>query len=388
MQVGKHFHLVVPVWGVSYTALFADVCLPLLLTEGNLGAIKGIANNRFVIATTYIDAVYLSKHASTARLKEFIDVEFLLIDGMTNTDAAHEAMSYCYAMAMQSPYVIPSETHFIFLTPDSFWSEGTFARLQQLAENEYRVVMAMGLRTNIETMVPVLSEMIKTKPDNPAIATCELVSLALRNLHQMSKAHDWLSNGGFLNSWPSHLYWWGGEDRLVAHCFHMHPLMVCSKAGVTKIGDTIDGQFLDNLHYTLDQYYIVKNNDDFLGVELSSKDRSWGQELAVPSIHKVIKFGVLHANSRHWHFFRHRIDYRGTNYSENSLSAVATSLIDEVVNRIDLTYRTLPKSVKGIVGGLIFLLLRNANLPRRTRLMLASKRHIMNIIPPRWRRGV
>lgn len=334
MPSTKHFHFVVPVWGNSYTELFADICLPLLMTSGNLGAVKDEENNLFVIVTTYADANYLSAHPSITRLREFIEVEFRLIDGLTNTENSHTAMSDCYANAMHSPRVIPGETYFVFLTPDSFWSENTFQRLKTLANEGFSVAMVMGLRTNLESIVPVLKRLIKDLSDNPAIPIASLVSMALRHLHQMSKAHDWLSGSGFLNVWTSHIYWWGGGDRLIARCFHMHPLMVQSKAGVFRIGDTIDGQFLDKLNYPLDKYYIARDNNDFLGVELSSSDRSWGHPLSQPSAWMAALFGLWHANSLHWHFFSHQIVYIGDNHATNPLDPSVINLVEQVCKRI------------------------------------------------------
>lgn len=332
----RHFHFVVPVWGASYTSLFADVCLPLLMTSGNLGAIRGGEGNRFVIATTYADARYLSAHPSLARLKEFVEVEYQLIDGLANTRATHEAMSYCYSAAMKSLRVKPGYTYFVFLTPDSFWSEGTFQRLKSLADEGYSVAMVMGLRTNSESIVPELKKLIRDKADNPSMPIEALVTLSLRHLHQMSRAHDFLSGDRFLNQWPSHLYWWGGRDRLIARCFHMHPLMVQSKASVSRIGDSIDGEFLDNLNYPLDKYFIARGNEDFLGIELSSSGRSWGMPLSPPSAWMVALFGVWHANSRHWHFFRHEIVYSGQSHTPDPLDSLLDDLIKQVIKRVRL----------------------------------------------------
>jgi hypothetical protein len=74
------FVFVVPVWGPSFSALFVDVCLPMLLTPGNLGASPTDPSERFVIATTSADAEFMRAAPAFRKLEAVIAVEFVTID--------------------------------------------------------------------------------------------------------------------------------------------------------------------------------------------------------------------------------------------------------------------------------------------------------------------
>lgn len=331
MTTERNFHFIVPVWGRVYTKLFVDICLPMIMTSGNLGALEKSREDRFVIVTTWEDAQTIRGSSNYERLGELVRVEFILIDGLVDTGNSHAAMSECYAMAMRHEGVIPGETYFVFLTPDSFWSDGTFQRLIDLAAQGFQVVMAAGLRVQSEAMSLMLREEINKSPDNPTIPLARLVRMILGNIHQLSSAHNWLSKSGFLNVWPSHIYWINERDQqLIAHCFHLHPLMVLAPNANAAIGTTIDGEFLDNLRYPLDRYYVSQG--EFIGVELSPAERNWGQPLGAPLLHQVIRFSLFHANSRHWHFFDKRIILNGD--PTKPIAPGLEKFIDTIVGKI------------------------------------------------------
>ena len=346
MEKTKSFHLIVPVWGHSFTSLFANTCLPMLMTSGNLGSFAGEKGHLFVICTTIKDSEYLAKHPSILLLSEYIEVEFKLIDGLiSDLSLSHKAMSECYSLAINSPKIIPGETYFIFLTPDSFWSNNTFLSLKNIANDGYDVAMAIGIRTILESMEPKLKSIIDKRHNDSDTTTENLVMLVLENIHQMSSAHEWRLGKSFLNIWPSHIYWIS-NNSLVARCFHLHPLMVKSKKIQIKIGDTIDGKFLSNLGYPFSKYYVAKGSDDFFGIELSPQQRSWNQNLYDPTIWSVIKFGVIHASKFHWYLFKHTIFLKGVGYERDDL--IVNSFFDAsnyVFNRV---YRFYPLAL--IVG--------------------------------------
>jgi hypothetical protein len=305
---GSNFRFIVPVWGHEYTKLFADVCLPLLLTENNLRYFAKDPTAVFVISTTYADAEFLRQTCSFRALEACISVRIILIDGLVDLGNVHRAMSDAYAMAMRQDDVVPGTTNFVFLTPDSFWSDGSFRRLHELAQGPYKVVMVLGLRTETERARPVLAEALSRCPDNPVITNERLTALALQALHPMGRAHNWLCNQ-FLNSWPSQIYWKLSDELMVAHCFHLHPLLVRSPRHRVRIGTTIDGDFLYKLGHSFRSYYIVQDANEMIGIELSPARKNWGSPLSPPYIGRVKWFALRNANPMHWRFLDYRITY-------------------------------------------------------------------------------
>lgn len=300
----------VPVWGRKYLELFLDVCLPLMLTKGNLGHFGGRSDAVFLILTTRADCKLLEAHESFLRLRSMVRTEILLIDGLVDFSSPHKAMSDAYVLGMNSRFVQRSSTYYVFLTPDSFWSDGSFRRLEDLAGQRYNAVMVVGLRTSLQHMEPYLSARIGMAPDDPAIPNRELVTQSLRALHPMAKAHDWLS-GRFINAWPSQVYWRLGRDLMFVRAFHMHPLMVLAPKKRVKVGTTIDGDFLTRLGYEASRYHVVTDSDEMVGIEMTDHNRDWGQELTPASIDSLVDFATYQLDDIHRSFFEHQIVFRG-----------------------------------------------------------------------------
>ena len=342
MTSTKHFHLIVPVWGSEYTKLFVDICLPMLITPGNLQSFSKQPDNKFVIITTWADYLVIKESASYEHLKSIMMVEFILIDGVIDFSTIHQAMSECYSLAINREGVIPGETYFIFLTPDSFWPEGTFRHLIELADQDIKVAMAGGLRVNKEPVSDALNDWIAQNTDNPAMPLVDLIKLSLNNLHRLSTALNILSEEGFLNQWPSHIYWINKKEyQMIAHCFHLHPLMVLASESKMNIKTTIDGDFLESIKYPLESYHVI--DTDFIAIELTSTDKNWGQTLSAPSLSKIIRFSLFHTNSLHWYFFSKRIVINGS--PELPIDSMIEKLADDLLAEV-LTHRRFAKYFK------------------------------------------
>ena len=371
------FCYVVPVWGESYSSLFTDVCLPMLMTPGNLGGLLHRQNDRFVIATRMSDWDEMRQTKSYLRLQSLIDVRVIFVDGLVNMDTPHGAMSKCYDLAMRDSWDIDDDVYYVFLTPDSFWSDGTFKRLEELAQEGKKIVLTAGLRTNRNAVTEIIRNRIATSPNNPAFNLSELIALALNNLHELSLAHNWFSTS-FLNVWPSHIYWIYKKRFLMAHCFHLHPLLVKAPKHRTRIGNTVDGDFLDNLGYSLHDQYVVQG--EFLGVELSPEGRDWDSVLEAPSLFKVIRFALVYAGATHWHNFSHRILYA---VDPHEVILEPFSALEETVVKKIMRFRKL-RPLFGVMGkvrkllGKVKKLLKICSAP-----LLRPVKHMLKRIFPR-----
>lgn len=304
----RAFHYIVPVWGKTYSQLFAQICLPMLLTPGNLSRSIVQPGDQFIITTLMSDWDAMRASPAFQQLQQVIMVNVIFVDGLVDFATPHGAMSECYELAMREAKLTADDVYHVFLTPDSFWSDGTFAKLAEMADAGKKVVATAGLRTNCSAMSTLVRERIAVSPENPAIALNDLIGIALGNLHELSYAHNWFALGGFLNEWPSHIYLIYEERFLIAHCFHLHPLLVKAPPRNLHIRNTIDGDYVKKLGYSLADHYVVQG--EFLGVELSPENRTWGLPLGNASLSRVILFALQYANATHWHYFPHRIIYK------------------------------------------------------------------------------
>lgn len=345
MQIEKHFHFIIPVWGEEYTKLFTDICLPMLMIPGNLGNTPLNENDKYIIVTTWEDSKKIKASLAYEQLQKLMPVKFILIDGLTDLGNVHRAMSYCYAAAMQENDVIPEKTYYVFLTPDSFWSEGTFMRLRELKEHNFKIAMAMGLRVKAEPMTgDILNLLYKNNGKPLSLPTNELIQLVFKHMHPMTRAFDLFSKEGFLNEWPSNLYWIDhNENQLIAHCFHMHPLMVQAPKGKVSIGTTIDGEFIKNLKYPLDSFYIFQDNH--FGIDLTSSERNWGIPLKQPSLNKILEFSMRYTNNYHKHFFKHQIKIANQPIIDPALATLISRIVSIILKfNNNIVYTSVSKS--------------------------------------------
>ena len=334
------FVFLLPVWGKEYTQTFVELCLPLILTEGNLGHFSNREDGGFIILTDYRSQVQLVESSSFKRLQELIDVKIVLIDGRVDFSSSHKAMTDCYILGIGDVWVKPNFTNLIFLTPDSFWSDGSFRNLVSAADDGKKCVVVIGLRTKLEVMREYLGEAIAAQPENPAISNRELVSRSLKNLHGMAKTHNWLSDS-FNNAWPSNIYWLVDDDLMIAHAYHMHPLMVRAPARRLAITDSIDGAFISGQSFKDGECMVVTDSDFILGIEMTKDSREWGSTLSRPSERALKQFARYFASPMHTSFFFNRIYFKGCRASDTVPREIQEN-VDHVIATMDRFYRARP----------------------------------------------
>ena len=324
------FLFMVPVWGQHHRTLFTDVCLPMLLSDGNFGHFRGRKDIRVHVIAPYEDFLEISSSPAGRGLADLVPVTYEILDGLVDLSTPHEAMSKCYKLSMTSQDVVPGYTFFAFLSPDSFWSDGSFQRAEQLCNSDCDGILVCGLRTNYAINEPLL-KIISENHGKAAIDARDLVSLSLRHLHPMAKAHNWLSES-FLNDWPSNIYWKTDDKSMIAHCFHLHPLLVRSPKRKSQFSSTVDDDMIRKFGYSVERIRVVTNSDEMFGVEISPSDRSWGRQLGRPDLRRVQKFSYFHADSVHWNNFRHMIVMKGRGFK--AIPSEVSRNIDRVVSKI------------------------------------------------------
>lgn len=319
------FMFILPVWGKDYVELFTDTCLPMLLTPGNFLTFSGRDNCTLFIATDYESWAFMEQQESIKQLKEIIKVKYALVDGLVDTIVPHTGMTECYYLGMRDESVIPEKTNFVYLTPDSFWSDGTFADLEKSADNGKKVVASLGVRTKKSRMTRYLRRFTSRNFEDRVIPNRDLVKACLKFLHPLARGHIW-NGDSFLSRWPSNIYWLIDNKKIISRNFHLHPLMMQCPRNLPKTQDTIDGDFIEKTGIKFDEIDVVTNSDRFLGLEMSPDDRGWGTKLTRPVMRHVREFARWQIKPVHWHFFSYRVEY----VAEDIDSEFLNKHIDEV----------------------------------------------------------
>ncbi len=295
-KMPERYQIIVPVWNEKYVQLFINYALPFQLAPGNLPALPP-KQTIYQIFTCAKDAEIIRKSWAFCQLAENLRVEMHYIDDLDFSAHPYNMMTICYERAIAS--AASHDTAFFFLTPDSFWSNGTFAAVMARLREGKRAVVTMGLRACLPEMLTRLDANRHQKTHEPLeLDPRELLRLALTYLHPLSLAHFIENNG---NHSLGHYYWRVGNHTLVARCFHMHPLMVRPVHPIHCLHTTLDHEYVRQACPNYADVHLVTDSDELCGIEVSEKEHM--TDMICPGL---VPDGEIHQWMDQWTSSYHR----------------------------------------------------------------------------------
>jgi len=204
--------------------------------------------------------------------------------------------------------------------------------MRQRIEAGWRAIMLCGLRLELESVCPLLDQIVASSSGANVITERELSAFALRHLHPISLRCDAESNK-FLVGWPSHVYWIAPDRTwLLAHCFHLHPMAVRGVPQRIDVDTTIDGDYLLGLGIAADQCYVCESSDELLLLELSPKAKRINTRVGRLTARHLSRFAAVTSNAMHRAFFTRAILIRGP--QEPVIPAQVTHQVVGFINTI------------------------------------------------------
>ncbi len=95
------------------------------------------------------------------------------------------------------------------------------------------------------------------------------------------------------------LYWRVGEEGLLAHCFHLHPILVYPRVKNAPFTKTIDGDYLEAACPDPADTYIITDSDEFSAWELSDVERRVKTISRAQPLRDVVKWIREQTTPRH-----------------------------------------------------------------------------------------
>ena len=269
------FVLSVVVWGEQYLKLYLDAALPNHLAPGNVPALArdpAVTSCSYRLYVRESEAEAIRRHPAFQALNSYLPVEFDYIDDLLQDHPAKTCVlcnSHLLAQAGRS------DTHVIFLTPDTLYSDGSFAELARLALSGKSTVLIGWFRVKKEA---VLKEMLRYKEQGViAVDSRTMVSLALKHRHPVSDTWFWDAEN-FIRSWPAKLLWRVDENNLLERSFHLMPLMVKPQRPEEELishthpGLQIDGNdYLSRACPDPSRIHIVADSDQIFCIDMLSE---------------------------------------------------------------------------------------------------------------------
>jgi hypothetical protein len=230
--------LLIPVWGEENVATFCELCLPALLTEGNLPSLAQEHELKIVVLTGAHDRPLLARYASFRATAELAPTELLEIDDILQRyfdasvpESPDVVVSHAFARAIRGAGKDAQDTDFIFWEANCVAGDGTFASLARRMTDGARCTVAASLKVPADVK-DALSRHTSDDGKQLRIQARSLVRLGLSGLsrgrtpgtEREAEGRPWVDE-------TSSLYWWVNDELLIARCFrprlvHIRPEIV------------------------------------------------------------------------------------------------------------------------------------------------------------------
>ena len=246
----RSFYFGVVFWGDEFRDYFLNYCLSSLLAPQNIPALKNKTANRFLICTTADDWKKMNDHPTFHLLKS--EMQPVLLD-LEDLESSHDKMRFmsrghkAIACKMHEDHAYGT-----FIYPDTIFSNGVVARIQSLAEQGKKVVVAHCPRFANEGFLEQLQSKGLLHVGCPlSLQGQELLRLAMPHMHSETRRYEWEAPY-FHGEMPALIWWRVDQESLVVHSSTWAPVLF----DYAKVKEH-DTETLEN--WTIDGDYIYKN---------------------------------------------------------------------------------------------------------------------------------
>lgn len=314
-QSARPFYLIVAFWGQEYRQHFLQLCLPSLLSPGNIPSLLGKRSCRFLICTTSEDWTALSADPLFDFLKQNADPVFVELCGLVPDflrDVFHEKIRRglgggsepsTQGQSLVSPLEIATPGAFgelqalgremgveltghheyaarilfmsaghkacaaqahqdqafgIFLAPDMVLSDRALTYLDELANLGKKVVMVSACRFSLESAILEFQKKGLMVPGQPLVLPSrKLVEVVFECMHPETACFEF-DSPFFCNPATSSFWKIPGDSGVLLHSFFWAPLLVSYWGMETHhldyfdTGGTTDGKYIA-MHFDCDK---------------------------------------------------------------------------------------------------------------------------------------
>jgi len=267
----RSFYFIVVLWGEQFRKYFLDYCVPSLLSPGNLPALNTSRPSKFLIATRPEDWAAMAETKIFQSLKRYLEPVFVEIPVCPPDRSGCQHMGVGHRLACAIAH--HDKAFAAVLTPDCMLSDGSVARLQELARSGTELVLTAALRFGEEPFLAdlrkqgLLTDEARAKTGTPlVISGRQMVHAAVNGFHSQTLAYEWDAPGVMVISPAA---WWRvpGEDGIVLHSLSWAPLLLDYAAvdnhDVSTFDQwTLDGDYLFNNIGKMKKIYVVQDSDE------------------------------------------------------------------------------------------------------------------------------
>jgi hypothetical protein len=267
----RPFYFIVVLWGERFRKYFLDYCVASLLSPGNLPALNTSQRSKFLIATRPQDWAAMAETKIFQALTRYVEPVFIEIPPCPPDRSGCQHMGVGHSIACEMAH--RDKAFAAVLTPDCMLSDGSIARLQELARNGTELVLTAALRFGEEPFLAHLREQGLLVEEDRAqtgaplvISGREMVYAAVNGFHSETLAYEWDAPGVLVISPAA---WWRvpDEDGIVLHSLSWAPLLLdyasVDDHDVSTFDQwTLDGDYLFNNAGKMKKIHVVQDSDE------------------------------------------------------------------------------------------------------------------------------
>ena len=295
----RPFYFIVVLWGERFRNYFLDYCLASALSPGNIPALRPSRPSKFLIATRPEDWEAMRRSELFQLMERYVESVYIEIPPCPPGMSGCQHMGTGHRIACDMAH--RDKAYAMVLTPDCMLSDGSVARLQELADRGTHLVLTAALRFGEEPFLGHFEKLGviggKSRGTPLAITGRQMVYAAVNGFHSETLAYEWDAPGLMVISPAA---WWRvpGEDGIVLHSLSWAPLLLdysAIESHDTSTFDqwTLDGDYLFNNSKEMTRIHVVQDSDEvFLA--------SWGPMAERPVSKGRFPFDYRLAG----HFFR------------------------------------------------------------------------------------
>src|SRR6516162_934800 len=254
-MLDRPFYFILVLWGARFRNYFLDLCLATLLSPRNLPSLAARPRSKFLFCTRPDDWAAISASPIFQLLERHVEPVYIEIPQCPPGVSGCVHMGIGHRRGCELAY--EAKAYPLVLTPDSIFSDGTIARLQELALAGVQLALVPALRFAEEPLFDELrqagiSPLGRAGLAEPiAISNRDLVRMALASMHSETMTYEW--DAPYFARMPSAVWWRvPGEDGIVVQCLSWAPLLFDFKAVPEHDTSVFDD-------WTFDGDYIYKN---------------------------------------------------------------------------------------------------------------------------------
>ena len=265
----RPFYFILVVWGERFRNYFLDLGLPTLLSARNLPSLRTRQRSKFLFCTRPDDWAAIRGSPIFKLMERYVDPVYIEIPpcppgvlGCVHMGLGHRRACELAYEAKAYPFV---------LTPDCIFSDGTIARLQELALAGIQLALVPALRFAEEPLFDELQKIgispsERTGAEPITITNRELVRISLASMHSETKTYEW--NAPFFHPIPA-AAWWRvpGENGIIVHCLSWAPLLfdfaAVPRHDISVFDDwTFDGDYIYKNLGNISRIHLVLDSDE------------------------------------------------------------------------------------------------------------------------------